>query len=144
MMLMASHSYFHSSRRRKIDMSKALKIVFVLHIIVALIFGIGLLVAPGTFLGWFKWLPIDPLLSRVLGAALLAFAWGSFIGFRTTETSVENAILQIGLVFDVLAAVGIARHLFFIPGYLWPVWLLFIIFVIFAILWLIFLLRKRA
>jgi hypothetical protein len=125
------------------NMSKALKIVFVLHIIVALIFGLGLLIAPGSFLAIFKWNPIDPLLSRVLGAALLAFAWGSFLGFRTTEASVENAILQIGLVFDVLAAVGIARHLFFIPGYFWPVWMLFAIFVVFATLWLIFLLKKR-
>jgi len=55
-------------------MSKALQITFFVHAIVALILGVPLLIIPGTFLGSIGWVTVDVLISRLLGAALLALA----------------------------------------------------------------------
>lgn len=126
-------------------MSKALKVTFGIHAVLALIFGAALLVAPGQFLALFNWRSQEaftPIMSRLLGAAMIALAWSSFLGVRTKEISLEKAFIQTELIFCVLGAVGLARHLLF-TYYPWPAWAVFIVLVIFAILWLIFLLKKR-
>ena len=66
-------------------MSTTTRIIFALHSIVALVFGLPLLIAPGRALEVLDWAPIDPILTRMLGAALLALAWGSFRGWRAEE-----------------------------------------------------------
>ncbi len=119
-------------------MSKALKVTFGIHAVVARLFGLPLLAAPGRFLGLFGWQPVDPLLSRLLGAAILALAWSSFRGYRTTESSIQVAFIQVELIYTVLGAVGLLRHLL-VAWYPWYVWTLFTTLVVFAIVWLYFL-----
>ena len=116
-------------------MSKALKVTFGIHLIVALLFGLPLLVVPGRFLGIFGWAPIDPLLSRLFGAALLALAWSSFVGYRATDSKLVKSLIQMELVFTTLSSLGLFRHLA-VAWYPWYVWLLFIIFFAFACAWL--------
>ena len=76
-------------------MSKALKITFGVHMVVALLFGAPLLLIPGRFLGLFGWQPLDPHITRLLGAAMLAFTWSSFQGYRTTDMNLKRAILVV-------------------------------------------------
>ena len=66
-------------------MSQSTKYTFLIHAVVAVIMGIPLLIIPGRFLPLFGWTEaaIDPLLTRILGAALLAFAWSSYRGWRS-------------------------------------------------------------
>jgi hypothetical protein len=123
-------------------MSKALKVTFGVHAVVALFFGAPLLIAPGRFLGLFGWQPIDPLLDRLLGAALLALAWSSVIAYRTSDAGVERAFIQVEMIYTVLGAVGLLRHLL-IAWYPWFVWAIFYILAIFAILWLYFWWKRR-
>jgi O-antigen/teichoic acid export membrane protein len=123
-------------------MSKALKVTFGVHAVVALLFGAPLLIAPGRFLGVFGWAPIDPLISRLLGAAMLALAWSSFLGYRTTESSLEKSFIQIEVVYTVLGAIGLLRHLL-VAWYAWFVWAIFYLLAIFAILWIYFWWKKR-
>ena len=66
-------------------MSKALKTTFLVHAIFAALGGGILLLIPGRFLLWLGWAPIDPIMSRLFGAALLALAWSSFQGWRARE-----------------------------------------------------------
>ena len=122
-------------------MSKALKNTFLIHAIVAAVFGALLLALPGQFLGWFGWQPVDPILSRVLGAALLALAWSSYRGFRAKERAQVSTLIEAEAVFTVLGALGVLRHLLF-AGYPWYVWLLFAVLALFAIAWLYFQFRK--
>lgn len=122
-------------------MSKALKYTFLIHAIVALVFGAPLLLAPGRFLGMFGWQPIDPLLSRLLGAAMLALAWGSWRGWQATERAHVKTLVELEAVYTVLGSAGLLRHLL-IAGYPWYVWMIFVILAIFAVAWIVFLLKK--
>ena len=123
-------------------MSKALKYTFLIHAVVAVLFGVPLLIVPGRFLGWFGWAPIDPIISRLLGAALLALAWSSFRGWRATERAQVAILVEMEAVFTVLGCVGLLRHLLF-AGYPAMVWMVFAILGIFAIAWIVSLLRKQ-
>ena len=123
-------------------MSKALKYTFLTHAVVAVLFGIALLIVPGRFLGWFGWAPIDPIISRLLGAALLALAWSSFRGWRATERAQVVILVEMEAVFTVLGCAGLLRHLL-VAGYPAMVWMVFAIFGIFAIAWIVSLLRRQ-
>ena len=122
-------------------MSKYLKILFPVHMVVAAVLGALLLVIPGRFLGWFGWAPVDPLLSRVLGAALLALAWGSFRGWRTDNPAQARVLVEVDAAFCTLGAVGLLRHLV-IANYPYYVWLLFGCLALFAVAWIIGLLKR--
>jgi len=124
-------------------MSKALKYTFLVHIPVAAVFGALLFLLPGRFLSWLGWAPIDPIASRLLGAAFLAMAWGSFRGWRAVEWSRVAILVEVQVIVDVLACVALLRHL--LVGH-WPVvpWVFFVMFLIFAIAWIVALLRRKA
>jgi hypothetical protein len=122
-------------------MSKVLKFTFLIHAVVGVLFGTPLLIAPGRFLGWVGWAPVDPILSRVLGAALLALAWSSFRGWQATERAQVGILVEMEAVFTVLGCVGLLRHLLFAHYPAMP-WVVFAILVIFAIAWIASLLKK--
>jgi hypothetical protein len=123
-------------------MSKALKSTFLVHALIAAAGGAVLLLIPGRFLLWLGWAPIDPIMSRLLGAALLALAWSSFQGWRARGWADVATLIQVEAVFTVLACVGLLRHLLFGR---WPlmVWLLFAVLAAFAVAWIVFLVRHR-
>ena len=115
-------------------MSRIHKTTFGVHAIVALVLGIPMLVAPGKLLTWLGWAPIDPIISRLLGAASLALAWSSYRGWRAADWSRVAYLVEMELVFTTLACVALLRHV--IRGQ-WPfvVWALLAIFALFAVAW---------
>ncbi len=125
-------------------MPKGLKTLFGIHAVVALLIGAPLLVAPGRVLLWLGWAPIDPIVSRLLGAALLALAWSSFRGWQALRLrSAQVAFLvEMEAVFTVLGCVGLLRHLLFGR---WPLapWLAFAVLTAFAVAWIAFLVRRE-
>ena len=116
-------------------MSKLLKTTFILHAIVATVLGAPLLVIPGVFLQTLGWSPIDPILSRLLGAALLALAWSSFRGWRATEWAQVAILVEVEIVYTILGCIGLLRHLLF-AGYPAIVWLNLVVLAVFAIAWI--------
>jgi hypothetical protein len=122
-------------------MSKSLRYTFVVHAVVALLFGLALVAAPGRFLGLFGWTPVDPVLTRVLGAGLLALAWSSYRGFRATERLQVAVLIELEAVFCVLAGAGLLRQILGFH-YPWYVWTLFAVFALFAVAWVWALFRK--
>ena len=122
-------------------MARWLKIVFLVHMVVAAVLGALLLAMPGRFLGWLGWAPVDPLLSRVLGAALLALAWSSFRGWRAQERAQVAVLLEMEALFTVLGCVGLLRHLL-IANYPWMVWTLLAVLAAFAVAWIVALFKK--
>jgi len=122
-------------------MSKALKFTFLIHAVVALILGALLLIIPGRFLGWIGWAPVEPIINRVLGAALLALAWSSFRGWLATERAQVAILIEMEVAFTVLGCIGVLRHLLFAP-YPLMVWIVFAILALFAIAWIASLLKK--
>jgi hypothetical protein len=123
-------------------MSKALKTTFLVHAVVAALAGLLLLLIPGRTLQTLGWAPIDPILSRLLGAAFLALAWSSFRGWRASEWAQVAIVVELEAVFTVLGCVGLLRHLL-LSRYPLIVWLDFAVLLAFAIAWLVFLLRGR-
>jgi hypothetical protein len=123
-------------------MSKALNVTFLIHAIVSVVGGVLLLIVPGRTLLFFGWAPIDPIISRILGAALLALAWSSFRGWQATERKQVQILVELEAVFTVLACVGLLRHLLF-ARYLPIVWLMLAVFAAFAVAWIVFLVRRE-
>ena len=123
-------------------MSQSLRITFIIHAIVAFILGLGLLAAPGQFLDIFGWQPVDPLMARMLGAALLALGWGSVRGYRAATWDEVEILVEVESAFTVLASVGLLRHLL-VASWPWYVWMIFAFFVIFAVSFVYHLVKKK-
>ncbi len=123
-------------------MSQALRRLFAVHAVVASVSGALLLVAPGRTLLALGWWPIDPIISRLLGAALLGMAWSSVRGWQSAQRPRVQLVLELEAVFAVLACVGLLRHLLFAN---WPlmVWLLLGVLVAFAASWIAALMVTR-
>ena len=119
-------------------MRKARKITFLIHTLITVVGGFSLLIVPGRALLFLGWAPIDPILSRVLGAALLALGWGSFRGWQASERAEVQLVMEMELAFAALGCVGLLRHLLF-ANYPPMVWLLFAVLGIFALGWTVFL-----
>lgn len=119
------------------------KAIFYVYGVLCLGTGALLLAAPGRFLGFFGWAPIDPLLSRVLGAALLSMAWGAWRVVRAGETKAGQTLVEVFFAFTALSSVGLLRHLL-VANYPFMVWFLCAVMVIFGLLWAVvwFQLRK--
>ena len=115
-------------------MSRTLRITFLVHAIFALVLGALLLIVPGRTLLALGWAPIDPIISRLLGAALLALAWGSYRGWRAAEWRQVAIVVQMEVAFTALSCVGLLRHLLFANYPLVP-WLTFAVTGLFAIAW---------
>jgi len=117
-------------------MSKWLRILFLIHAVVAVIGGLPLLLAPGRTLDLFGWTPVDPLLSRILGAALVALAWSSWRGWRGATQAQVALLIEVEAAFTVLTCIGLLRQML---GAHWPwyVWTLLGVFVVFAIAWVV-------
>jgi len=122
-------------------MSKLLKGTFLVHAIVAAVVGAALLAAPGRVLAWLGWQPVDPLISRLLGAALLALSWGSFRGWLASGWSQVAILVEAEVFFTVLGCAGLLRHLLK-ANYNLLVWGPFGVLAAFAILWIVSLLRE--
>jgi hypothetical protein len=129
-------------QKEEMTMSKALRITFMIHAGVSVVCGLLLLIIPGRTLLFLGWAPIDPLLGRVLGAALLALAWSSFRGWQATERAQVRIVVELEAVFAALACAGLLRHLLF-AHYPLMVWLLFAAFFAFAIAWIVSLVGKK-
>jgi hypothetical protein len=123
-------------------MSRTVRLIFLVNAIIWIVLGGLMLAMPGRFLQWLGWgWRLDPIISRLIGAVLLALAWGDLRVWRGL-TWTEGAILaEVQLVFSALASLGILRHL--LSG-VWPapVWILFAFFVISSVAWVGALLRK--
>lgn len=123
-------------------MRKARKITFLIHTFITVVGGLLLLIIPGRTLLLLGWAPIDPILSRVLGAALLALGWGSFRGWQASERAEAQVVMELEAAFAGLACAGLLRHLLF-ANYPPVVWLLFAVLGIFALGWTVFLVGSK-
>lgn len=102
----------------------------------------ALLLAPGRFLGIFGWQPVDPLISRLLGAALLALAWSSFRGWQAESFSQVTTLIEMETIFTVSGSLGLMRHVLKAYYYPWYVWVVLAVLVGFAIVWVYHLVKK--
>ena len=116
-------------------MSTSFKILSVFFLILCLFAGAPLVLAPGRFLGAFGWAPIDPLVSRLLGAALLGMAWGAWRVLRQSKVEAAQVLSEVFLIFTLLGAIGWLRNI--IGAYWWPgIWGIVGLLLVLAIAWI--------
>jgi hypothetical protein len=117
-------------------MSNLLKITLIAHIVLAVLFGLPLLAMPGRFLGWFGWAPIDPLISRMLGAAMLGLGWLDFRTLRLNSRSAAQPLIEAGIAFCGLAAAGMLWNMR-ASSWPWIVWSVVGLYIGMTVLWVV-------
>lgn len=110
------------------------KILVYIFGVLCLLPGAALLLAPGRFLGSLSWAPVDPHLSRILGAALLALAWLVWRMIRPADKSLTSIGAEVFFIFTFLSSVGLLRHVL-IANYPIMIWGLTIVLLLYALFW---------
>jgi hypothetical protein len=116
-------------------MKQSLKITFIVHAVVSALFGIWLFLAPGSWATLVNWQPFDPAVTRVFGAALLALALSSLLGFLAKEYAAVRIIVQMEIVLTVLATLG-GLYDALVSGAPAFIWVCVVLFAAFAAAWI--------
>ena len=82
--------------------SQGLKTTFLVHFIVALLFGLGFLFMPVLVGSWYGLNVQEPDTYRLLGAAMLGFAVSSWFAYRATDWESVRILVVMELVWTVL------------------------------------------
>jgi hypothetical protein len=85
-------------------MAKEWKVLFVAHLIVGLLFGLGYILLPNLMISWFGLTRFDPWLLRLVGAAILGYTASSWFGMLQTEYEQVRGIVVAEIVWTVLGA----------------------------------------
>jgi hypothetical protein len=121
--------------------SSGLRTLFLVHFIVALIFGLADLLIPATFMGWFGMTVPDVNPYRLVGAAVLAFGASSWLGYKAAGWDDVRIIVQTEIVWTVLASVVLLYGVLF-AGLAAAFWINAIIMIVFAIAFIYFYSKK--
>ncbi len=112
--------------------STGLRTTFLVHAIVALVFGAALWLIPGRFLTLVGWVQesfiidgteitapgtlfVDGVITRLLGAVLLALAFSSYQSWRTQEWVKVALVVQLEAVFCILSVLAGLVVVLFLP-----------------------------
>lgn len=84
----------------------SLRVWFVIHFEVDMLFAIPLLFFPEILMPLLGWKVVDPITSRLVGAALLGIG-GEFLLSRKASRDVFTAMLNLKIIWAIGAVVGI-------------------------------------
>lgn len=124
-------------------MSRGLKITFLVHAIVALIFGIVLYLQPALWAQLVNWTPFDRHVTRLYGAALLALAVSSWFGYRAAHWGEVRILVLLEIAFTVLSTIAGLWVVLFSAGPIFA-WFAIGIWVVFAAAWIYFYVNRPA
>lgn len=79
---------------------------FVVHFVADIVFAVPLLVAPEAFLRMLGWSCVDPIASRLVGAALVGIGVESWLG-RNAGVESFRAMLNLKVLWSATATIGI-------------------------------------
>ena len=105
---------------------------FVIHFVVDILFALPLMFFPQMVLGLFGWTTYDPVMTRLVGAALMGIGIESLLG-RNANIETFRAMLNLKVIWASSALLGIGLGL--IEGAAPIAWLFFGIFAIFWCVW---------
>ena len=124
------------------QISYGLRITFLVHVIVAGIFGLVFLLIPEMF-GGMMGAPIkEPSTFRLLGAALVAFAASSWFAYRATVWERVKIVVQMEIVWTILGVLATLWGLMF-EGLPTADWMNVLILGAFAVAFIFFYSRRR-
>lgn len=115
------------------EVPNSLRTWFVIHFYADMLFGIPLLLFPEIIMPLLGWGAIDPISTRVVGAALMGIGIESYLG-RNAGLDVFNAMLNLKVIWSSSAILGIGLGLW--NGGAQAGWLFLAIFVFFWFVWI--------
>ena len=119
---------------------QSLRIWFVIHFAVDMLFAVPLLFFPGLILPLLGWIVVDPITSRLVGAALLGIGIESLLG-RNASREVFQAMLNLKIIWAFGAVLGIGLGIG--AGGPPAAWLFLVIFAIFLGVWVYYRYKLR-
>ena len=122
------------------DVPKSLRVWFVIHFVIDIIIAIPMLLVPELLLPLFGWSVVDPITSRLVGAALLGIGVESLIG-RNPSRDVYKAMLNLKILWASGAILGIGLGL--VAGGPPIAWIFLAIFTGFLGLWAYYRVKLR-
>ncbi|HAN30008.1 MAG TPA: hypothetical protein DCQ06_00285 [Myxococcales bacterium] len=113
----------------------ALRSWFVVHFVADMLFALPLFFAPEQALTLVGWLAVDPITTRLVGAALFGIGIESYLG-RNADRDRFRGMLNLKVIWSATASIGIAWSMFE-GAHDRPVagWLFLATFVAFHALW---------
>lgn len=120
---------------------KSLRLWFVVHFILDVVTGAPLLVAPVAVLSLLGWRTIDPLATRLVGAALMGIGIESYLG-RNAGLEAFRGMLNLKIIWSGTAVLGLLVTMVTGDGP-WAGWLVIAIFAAFNLLWVYYRLQIR-
>ncbi|MBT3275233.1 MAG: hypothetical protein HN368_18915 [Spirochaetales bacterium] len=118
------------------DVPRILRLFFIFHFALDILFAIPMFIAPVRFLGFLGWINIDPVASRLVAAALFGIGIESLIGCRASADSFLS-LLNLKIIWSVAAVAGILisiAEMGWAPPF--ALWLFLAIFTGFNALWI--------
>lgn len=114
------------------QISKQLNIMFLIHFFVSILFGIVFLIFVEGFVAFIQWPYLDPVVGRLLGAALIGFAATSLLAWRETEWAKVKIIVQMEIVWCAIGSIVllVCVFLFPLPFFTWINIIILIFFLI--------------
>ena len=116
----------------KEENSKLLKLLFLVHFFVAVIFGLMFTFIVEYYVSLTGWPYLDPVTGRVLGAVFLGLAVASLLAWRETKWAHVKIIVQMEITW---LAIGTVVHIYSIFMFPVPIiiWLQTVIFIFFFV-----------
>lgn len=118
------------------DVPTSLRVFFIVHFAIDIVFAIPLFLFPTDFLEYFGWALVDPVASRIAAAALFGIGVESLIGSRASNESFVS-LLNLKIAWSLAAGVGI---LISIAEMSWDapalLWVMLVIFSVFNVVWI--------
>jgi uncharacterized protein YjeT (DUF2065 family) len=90
-----------------------LKTTFLVHFIVALIFGLIYLLIPEVWGNLIKWPTQEPAVYRLVGAAILGFGTSSWLAYKETAWEKVKIVVQMEIVWTILGTLVMLWGLIF-------------------------------
>ena len=112
---------------------KGLRTWFVVHFVVDMLIGVPLLFFPDLIMPWFGWESIDPIMSRLVGAALLGIGGESLLS-RNAAGDLFRPFLRLKIIWASAAILGISLGI--IAGGPPLAWIFLALFIIFLLAWI--------
>ena len=125
------------------SLSGGLKVVFLVHVAVVLVFGLGYLLIPeqvGSIYGLKTEPPITDI-SRLLGAAMLGWALSSWMAWRALDRETVRIVVAAETVWTALGALVMLYSLLF-NGFPALGWLNFVLLAAFSLVFAWYNFRK--
>ena len=124
------------------EVPNSLRTWFLIHFVADMITGVPLLLFPELVMPLLGWTAIDPIATRVVGAALMGIGIESYLG-RNAGIDVYRAMLNLKVIWSSSAILGIGLGIW--QGGPKAGWLFLAVFIIFWVVWIYYWrkLRKR-